>query len=118
MGITPIFNLGPLPLTRAKEGKLEPRPMERVENASRSGDETYSPSGGGTANRSEGGTDEDDESSGSRNQGPSRRKRLGRSAFLHKGQMEREWRAPWTIAIAPTGRTVLFGSIPHAEARG
>ena len=42
MGITPLSNLSPLPATRALERKLEPLPTERVENAPRSGDETYS----------------------------------------------------------------------------
>jgi hypothetical protein len=44
MGITPITNLAPLPVTRAVEKELEPAPMGKVENTARSGDETYSPS--------------------------------------------------------------------------
>jgi hypothetical protein len=44
MGITPITNLTPLPVTRAVEKGLEPAPMGKVENTARSGDETYSPS--------------------------------------------------------------------------
>jgi hypothetical protein len=44
MGITPITNLMPLPLTRSIEPDLELLPMERVENTARTRDETYSPS--------------------------------------------------------------------------
>jgi hypothetical protein len=44
MGITPITNLAPLPVTRAVEKELEPVPMGRVEDTARTGDETYSPS--------------------------------------------------------------------------
>lgn len=44
MGITPITNLLPLPQARNVERGIEPLPMERVENSSRAGDETYSPS--------------------------------------------------------------------------
>ncbi len=51
MGITPIANLTPLPLARAIQPDLDPLPMERVENTSRTGDETYSPSGGGASAR-------------------------------------------------------------------
>ncbi len=53
MGITPIVNLTPLPLTRAVEKVLDPLPMERVENTARTGDETYSPSNGGSARGAE-----------------------------------------------------------------
>jgi hypothetical protein len=46
MGMTPISNLTPLPITRSIEADLEPLPMARVENSARTGDETYSPSNG------------------------------------------------------------------------
>lgn len=51
MGITPIANLAPLPLARTIQPDLDPLPMERVENTSRTRDETYSPSGGGASAR-------------------------------------------------------------------
>src|SRR5580658_565406 len=44
MGITPITNLPPLPVTRAIENELEPQPMQKVESTARTDDETYSPS--------------------------------------------------------------------------
>jgi hypothetical protein len=53
MGITPIVNLTPLPLTRAVEKVLEPLPMEKVEDTSRTGDETYSPSNQNSARGAE-----------------------------------------------------------------
>lgn len=53
MGIAPITNLIPLSQTRAPQATLEPVPMERVENSSRTGDETYSPSNGKSAGGSE-----------------------------------------------------------------
>jgi hypothetical protein len=53
MGITPIVNLTPLPLTRAVEKVLDPLPMERVEDTSRTGDETYSPSNQNSARGAE-----------------------------------------------------------------
>jgi hypothetical protein len=53
MGITPISNLIPLPIGRALQADLEPMPMERVENSSRTGDETYSPSEGKSTRGSE-----------------------------------------------------------------
>jgi hypothetical protein len=53
MGMTPITNLAPLPLSRATEKELEPLPMERVENTARTGDETYSPSQQGSARGAE-----------------------------------------------------------------
>jgi hypothetical protein len=49
MGITPITNLTPLTPERAIQADLEPLPMQRVENSSRTGDETYSPSNGKSA---------------------------------------------------------------------
>jgi len=54
MGITPITNLTPLPLTGSIQSDLEP-PMARVENSARTRDETYSPSNGKAAR----GVDED-----------------------------------------------------------
>jgi hypothetical protein len=60
MGIGPITNLAPLPLTGSIASDLEPLPMARVENSARTGDETYSPSGGKSAGGSEdSGADED-----------------------------------------------------------
>lgn len=53
MGIGPIANLMPLPLARSIQGAMDPLPMERVENAARTGDETYSPNGGKSARGSE-----------------------------------------------------------------
>jgi hypothetical protein len=44
MGISPIVNLVPLDLTRPIETDIGLPPMERIENSSRTGDETYSPS--------------------------------------------------------------------------
>lgn len=60
MGITPITNLTPLPLTRSLQADLDPLPMERVENSARTGDETYSPSGGRFARGSGDDASEDD----------------------------------------------------------
>ncbi len=60
MGITPIANLTPLPLARAIQADLDPLPMERVENTSRAGDETYSPGGGASARGSEDDAPEND----------------------------------------------------------
>ncbi len=60
VGITPIANLAPLPLTRSIQAELEPLPMERVENSARTGDETYSPSGGKSARGSADDASEDD----------------------------------------------------------
>jgi hypothetical protein len=60
MGITPIVNLAPFPLTRAIEKELEPLPMERVENTARSGDETYSPSNQKSAQGGDGDRPKDD----------------------------------------------------------
>jgi hypothetical protein len=60
MGITPIVNLAPLPLTRAVEKVLEPLPMERVEDTARTGDETYSPSNQGSSRGAEDDGPEDD----------------------------------------------------------
>ncbi len=59
MGITPISNLTELPLPRAVSSELEPLPMARVENTSRTGDETYSPSNGKYARGSEDNESED-----------------------------------------------------------
>jgi hypothetical protein len=53
MGITPITNLTPLPILRPVEKDLGLPPMERVENSTRTGDETYSPSEGRSADDSE-----------------------------------------------------------------
>jgi len=53
MGITPITNLLPLPVTRLVQGEMDPSPMERIQGSSRTGDETYSPSGGKSARGSE-----------------------------------------------------------------
>ncbi len=44
MGIGPITNLTPLVVTRAVEADVEPVSMKRVEDSSRTKDETYSPS--------------------------------------------------------------------------
>jgi hypothetical protein len=55
MGIGPIVNLMPLPLTRSIQAALDPLPMERVANSARTGDEKYSPNGG----RYSRGSDED-----------------------------------------------------------
>jgi|SRR5580658_5764945 hypothetical protein len=60
MGISPISNLFPLPDAHAIEADLEPVPMQRVENSSRTGDETYSPSNGKSSHGSEDGTPEDE----------------------------------------------------------
>ncbi|HEY1159842.1 MAG TPA: hypothetical protein VGE83_04385 [Terracidiphilus sp.] len=60
MGITPITNLTPLPLSRSIEPDLEPLPMARVENSARTGDETYSPGNGKSARGSEDDAPEDD----------------------------------------------------------
>lgn len=49
MGIAPITNLTPLSGAREIQADLEPLPMQRVENSSRTGDETYSPSNGKSA---------------------------------------------------------------------
>jgi hypothetical protein len=54
MGIGPITNLFPLPITRPIEPDIVP--MQRVENSPRTGDETYSSSGGG---QSAAGSDDD-----------------------------------------------------------
>jgi hypothetical protein len=62
MGITPIVNLTPLPLTRAVEKVLDPLPMEKVEDTSRTGDETYSPSNQDSARGAE---DDSSEGNGS-----------------------------------------------------
>jgi hypothetical protein len=59
MGITPITNLTELPLPRSVASELEPLPMARVENTSRTGDETYSPSNGKSARGSEDNESED-----------------------------------------------------------
>jgi hypothetical protein len=64
MGITPIVNLAPLPLTRAVEKVLEPLPMERVEDTARTGDETYSPSNQGSPRGAEDDGPEDDSPEG------------------------------------------------------
>ena len=48
MGITPITNLTPLPIVPRVEMELG-SPIERVENSTRTGDETYSPSEGRSA---------------------------------------------------------------------
>jgi hypothetical protein len=53
MGISPIVNLTPLPLTREVEKVLDPLPMEKVEDTSRTGDETYSPSNQNSARGAE-----------------------------------------------------------------
>lgn len=60
MGITSITNLVPLQNTRALQAGLDPRPMDRVENSSRIGDETYSPSNGQSARGSEDDAPEDE----------------------------------------------------------
>ena len=60
MGITPITNLIPLQVVRALKSDLEPLPMERVENSSRTGDETYSSSNGQSNRGSEDDASEDD----------------------------------------------------------
>ena len=60
MGITPIVNLTPLPLTRAVEKALDPLPMEKVEDTSRTGNETYSPSQQGSPRGAEDDGPEDD----------------------------------------------------------
>jgi hypothetical protein len=59
MGITPISNLTELPLPRAVASELEPLPMARVENTSRTNDETYSPSNGKSVRGSEDNESED-----------------------------------------------------------
>jgi hypothetical protein len=59
MGITPIVNLAPLPLTSSIHGELEPAPMERVEQSARTGDETYTPSNKKSARGSEDNGSED-----------------------------------------------------------
>jgi hypothetical protein len=61
MGITPITSLIPIMVSRAVPADLEPMPMERVENSSRAGDETYSPSGEKSARGSEDDAAEDAE---------------------------------------------------------
>jgi hypothetical protein len=66
MGITPISNLAPLPVTRAIEDELEPLPMERVENTARADDATYSPSNQGSAGDAE---DNGFENNGSQEEG-------------------------------------------------
>jgi hypothetical protein len=53
MGISPIVNLTPLPPVRPLAADLGLPPMERIENSSRTGDETYSPSEGRSADDSE-----------------------------------------------------------------
>lgn len=60
MGITPIFNLIPLPQARSAQGKLDALPMERVENASKAGSDSCSYSGGRTARGSEDGASDED----------------------------------------------------------
>jgi hypothetical protein len=60
MGIAPITGLIPLSQARTVQGTLEPLPMERVENTSRTGDETYSPSNGKSAGGSEDDTGEEE----------------------------------------------------------
>ena len=60
MGITPITSLIPLQAVRALKSDLEPLPMERVENSSRAGDETYSSSNGQSNRGSEDDAAEDD----------------------------------------------------------
>jgi hypothetical protein len=65
MGIGPVLNLIPLPVTQAIETDFQLSPMARVENSARSGDETYSPSGGESAGGSDDGAeDEFDEAEG------------------------------------------------------
>lgn len=46
MGISPITNLAPLPISRAIEKELEPLPMERVESSSRTGTKPILPAMG------------------------------------------------------------------------
>jgi hypothetical protein len=60
MGISPISNLLPLPESRAIQADLEPLPMQRVENSSRAGDETYSPGNGKSSRGSEDDTAEEE----------------------------------------------------------
>jgi len=62
MGITAITNLIPLQVARALKSDLEPMPMERVENSSRTGDETYSPSNQQSTRGSEDDASEEDDS--------------------------------------------------------
>ena len=59
MGITSITNLAPLPVARAIQAALDPLPMQRVENSSRTGDETYSPSSGAGNKKSAHGSEDD-----------------------------------------------------------
>lgn len=54
MGISPVYNLIPLPEVSSAEGAFEPRPMERVERSSRMRDESYSPSGGQAGGEADG----------------------------------------------------------------
>jgi hypothetical protein len=71
MGITPITNLAPLPLTRAIAKELEPLPMERVDNTARTGDETYSPSNQSSARGAEDdGAEDGPEDNGPEDDGP------------------------------------------------
>jgi hypothetical protein len=53
MEISPIINLTRLPLSRPLVADLGLPPMERIENSSRTGDETYSPSEGRSADDSD-----------------------------------------------------------------
>ena len=59
MGIAPLTNLIPLSQAGKIQGKLEPAPMERVENSARTRDETYSPSKGKSGRGSEDDAEED-----------------------------------------------------------
>jgi hypothetical protein len=58
MGIVPISSFIPVTVTRSNQTDLEPLPMERAENSSRAGDETYSPSEKSDDSEEESGEDE------------------------------------------------------------
>jgi hypothetical protein len=60
MGIGPITNITPLTIAQPIGSDYELTPMSRVENSTRNGDETYSPSGGKQARGSEDDGSEDE----------------------------------------------------------
>jgi hypothetical protein len=62
MGITPIANLILLPVSRSAEAEFQVPIAARVENMTRSGDETYSPGGSkGTRGAADDADDAEDE---------------------------------------------------------
>ena len=84
MGITPITNLFPLPVTRSIPSDLDPLPMERVQSSPRTGDETYSPGGGRFARGSE------DDAADDESTGPDDEAADGAPAFSRENDLKRK----------------------------